>query len=358
MGRFCFLAERQVGIGSAAGAIEPYVRARPNVEWTDVTYAKDGGWIERLPLPGRTGGVLRGVQQTTSALRRGQFDALFFLTHNPAVLQQRAVARTPTVLWTDVTPALLDEQAAQYGHPVDSFGPIRQLKHALVRRTFQNARLCIAWSEWARRSIAKAYDVPNERTMVVAPGVDLTRFENKDALKPGLPRLLFVGGNFARKGGDLLLDVFEQHFKGRYELDIVTRDQIAERPGVSVYRRLNAASPELLALYDAATAFVLPTRGDCFSIASLEAMAKSLPVLVSAVGGIPEIVEHGSSGWLLGSDAGTDLKAALEALLIDASRARQMGARGREIVTLRFNAQQTAARLLSLVAQSAGVAAD
>jgi glycosyltransferase involved in cell wall biosynthesis len=274
------------------------------------------------------------------------------------VLQQRAVARTPTVLWTDVTPALLDEQAGQYEHPVDNFEPIRRLKHALVRRTFQNARLCIAWSEWARGSIAKAYDVPEERTTVVAPGIDLTRFVQADAAKPGLPRLLFVGGNFVRKGGDLLLDVFEQHFKGRYELDIVTRDPIAERPGVRVHRGLDATSPQLLALYDAATAFVLPTRGDCFSIASLEAMAKSLPVLVSGVGGIPEIIEHGSSGWLLGSDTGTDLKTALDSLLVDTGRAKQMGVRGREIVTQRFDAQHTAARLLTLVAQSAGIRPD
>ena len=114
--RFCFLAERQVGIGSAAGALEKYVRDRPGCVWHDVTYVKAGGVIEKIPLPGRVAGTLRGFLQTGAALRGGPFEALFFLTHNPAVLRQQAIGRTPTVLWTDVTPALLDAQAAQYAH--------------------------------------------------------------------------------------------------------------------------------------------------------------------------------------------------------------------------------------------------
>src|SRR5204863_8350620 len=84
--RFCFLAERQVGIGSAAAALEHHLRARPNVAWTDVTYVQLGGSVERLPLRKRVVGTMRGYLQTGAALRAGPFDALFFLTHNPAVL--------------------------------------------------------------------------------------------------------------------------------------------------------------------------------------------------------------------------------------------------------------------------------
>src|SRR6185436_132888 len=115
--KFCFLVERQVGIGSAAAALEPYLKPRADVTWTDITYAKPGGFIESLHLPGRVGGTLRGVFQTGAALRQGPFDSLLFLTHNPAVFRQGELRRTPALLWTDVTPALLDQQAAQYDHP-------------------------------------------------------------------------------------------------------------------------------------------------------------------------------------------------------------------------------------------------
>jgi glycosyltransferase involved in cell wall biosynthesis len=349
MKRFCFLMERQVGIGSAAAAIEPHVRARAGVTWTDVSYVKQGGLLERLPLPKRLCGTLRGMQQVVSTLRSGPFDGLFFLTHNPAVFQQQRLGRTPTLLWTDVTPALLDQQAAQYDHPVDKVRAISEMKRLLVRRTFQRARLCIGWSDWARRSFVNDYGVDAARTAVVAPGVDLQRFDMKEGARAGKPRLLFVGGNFERKGGDLLLEVFRSHFRGRCELDLVTRDPIESEDGVRVHRGLNAGTKELLALYEAATAFVLPTRGDCFSIASIEAMAKGLPVVVTGVGGVPEIVEEGQNGFLLANADGVALRQAIEALLADPARAQALGRRGRVLAEQRFDAKQAADKLLALM---------
>jgi glycosyltransferase involved in cell wall biosynthesis len=352
--RFCFLTERQVGIGSAAGAIEPFVRRDPNVEWTDVTYSKPGGMLERLPLPGRMGGTLRGVQQATKALLRGPFDALFFLTHNPAVFQPWALAKTPSLLWTDVTPALLDQQAEQYDHPVDRFRAVSQVKHALVKRTFQAAALCVGWSEWARASFVADYDVPPERTAVVSPGIDLSRWVSAQGrVDDSLPRLLFVGGNFERKGGNLLLDVFRHALRGRCELDLVTRDPVPEEPGVRVHRGMNAGSEPLMALYRSAAAFVLPTRGDCFSIASIEAMAMGLPVVVSDVGGIAEIVDD-DTGFLIAPGDGLALSGAIDALLADSQRRRDLGVNGRRKAEQRFSARETAARLLALMTQIAG----
>src|SRR4029079_8432687 len=97
--RFAFFCERQVGIGSAAAAVEQHLRARPNVAWTDVTYVQLGGSFERLPFRKRVVGTIRGYLQTGASLRTGPFDALFFLTHNPAVFHPRSVEHTPTLLW-------------------------------------------------------------------------------------------------------------------------------------------------------------------------------------------------------------------------------------------------------------------
>ena len=117
---------------------------------------------------------------------------------------------------------------------------------------------------------------------------------------PGEPvRLLFVGGDFARKGGDLLLEVFEQQFAGMCELHLVTRSEIRPRPGVRIYNDLSPMIRAFAHSYAAADIFVLPTVADCFSLASLEAMASGLPVISTAVGGIPEIIAHGKSGYVI-----------------------------------------------------------
>jgi glycosyltransferase involved in cell wall biosynthesis len=351
--RFCFFAERQVGLNSFAAAIEPYIRAQGH-QWRDVTYVEQNGIIERLPLPRRVAGTMRGFLQVLKTLQRERYDALLFMTHNPAVFHQAAIAKIPTVLWTDVTPTLLDLQAAHYDHPTDRFPPVQWMKTALVRSTFQRAALCLGFSEWARASFVRDYGVAVNRTAVVRPGIDLDRWRAQARVpNPVTPRILFVGGNFERKGGKLLLDVFRTYLRGRVELDLVTRDPVPKEPGVNLYQGLTIASRELFELYRTASMFVLPTLADCSPMAALEAMAMGLPVVISDVGGICDMVEPGRSGYLINSNDGSALRSAIEELLADPSRRAAFGARGRAIVEQRFSAKTTAQCLTNLLAQCA-----
>jgi glycosyltransferase involved in cell wall biosynthesis len=275
-----------------------------------------------------------------------------FLTHNPAVLWPLHVRRTPTLLWMDVTPVQLDALADTYGHPVSGNRAARFVKHALVGRALRTAALCVAWSNWVRRSLVADYDVSEWRTLVVPPGIELSRWKmpQRDPFtgKGGLPRLLFVGGDFRRKGGDVLLEVFRARLRGRCVLDIVTRDPVPAEDGVRVHRRLSAGSPELVALYREASVFVLPTRGDCTPIAVIEAMAMGLPVVASKLAGIPELIEDGRSGHLVTPGEAGALGVALDSLVADDSKRRRMGARGRAIVEARHDARRTTERLFEL----------
>src|SRR6185369_15873684 len=112
--------------------------------------------------------------------------------------------------------------------------------------------------------------------------------------------------------------------RGRCTLEIVTRDEVPDEKGVRVRRGMVAGSQELMDVYREASAFVLPTLGDCFSIASMEAMAMGLPVVVSGVGGISEIVESGRTGYLIRPDDGRNLREALESLIDDGDLRRTM----------------------------------
>lgn len=95
--------------------------------------------------------------------------------------------------------------------------------------------------------------------------------------------------------------------------------------------------PQVTDVLAALDVFVMPSRHEGLGVALLEAMAMALPVVASAVGGIPEAVEPGRTGLLVPSDDPVALAAALGELGRDRQRALRMGAAGRERVLAEFS---------------------
>ena len=83
------------------------------------------------------------------------------------------------------------------------------------------------------------------------------------------------------------------------ELDLVTRDELPEEPGVTVHHGLGPNSPALIELYHRADVFCLPTLGDCLPMVLSEAGAVGLPLVSTEVGAIGEIVRDGRTGLLV-----------------------------------------------------------
>jgi glycosyltransferase involved in cell wall biosynthesis len=167
-------------------------------------------------------------------------------------------------------------------------------------------------------------------------------------------RLLFVGGDFIRKGGDLLLRWARETTKRAWELHCVTTEpQQNVPPNVVIHNGLRANTPELIALTQSCDLLVLPTRADCFSLAALEAMACGLPVLISRVGGIPDIVQDGETGHLVPPNDYDVLAHTLETLLDNPDRREAMGRRAREVVCARFAARHTLRQAVDIMLDSA-----
>jgi glycosyltransferase involved in cell wall biosynthesis len=105
---------------------------------------------------------------------------------------------------------------------------------------------------------------------------------------------------------------------------------------------------DVMAVLDAADVLVHPSEVDAFPTALLEAMAAGLPVVATAVGGIPEIVEDGETGLLVRAPAqAEELADALTAVLDGDARAR-LGAAGRARYEREFTAGSWAARTREL----------
>lgn len=320
-------------------------------QWIGITYYDANGWIERLPLPSGVRGAWRGRQQARQALRSAEYDVALFNTQVPAALAGRLVHRRPYLVATDITPRQYDAMAALYNHRADRSGLIAAWKHWLNARLFQRAAWVLPWSRWARESLVREYGVQPERVRVIPPGIDLTRWQPRTARTPGPFRVLFVGGDFDRKGGPILLAALRR-IKTPVEAHIVTRSAIEPAAGMYVYRNLTPNASQLIELCQQADVLVFPTQAEAFGIAAVEAIACGVPVIATPVGGLPDIVQDGSNGFLVPPADPAALAARLQ-LLIEQPEARaRMAQAARRHAEQHFDAIRNAAQIAELVAQA------
>jgi glycosyltransferase involved in cell wall biosynthesis len=295
---------------------------------------------------------LRGslvARHTLKSMHTGDLDALFVHTMTVGLLAANTYESVPTMISIDATPVNLDDVGRAYGHRRQP-GPIEYVKKRLVMRVAQRAKGFVAWSEWAKASLVSDYGVPPEQVTVITPGTDLDLFQklNGPPLK-GKPRILFVGGDFERKGGDLLLSVFRERLAGKAELHLVTGADIVPEEGVFAHKGLTSNSEALLNLYRTSDIFTLPTRADCLAVVLGEAMAASLPIVTTRVGAHPEAVDEGQTGFIIEPDDAVALGDALETLVDNQSLRKVMGSAGRHKAEMSFDAKANAKRILGLI---------
>lgn len=309
--------------------------------------------LDRLPLPAGVRSPLVGRHEVLAGLRAHSDAAVrVYNTQVPAALGGRRARRSPYIAITDVTPLQYDRMAAGYGHRADAGGLVSGWKHRVNERVFRDATWCVGWSNWVADSLVEEYGVDPDRVAVIPPGVDTERWRPPaDQVRPG-NRILFVGGELERKGGDLLIAALDRLPDA--ELHLVTRSPVAPHDRVHVYDDLVPNDQRLLELFRTSDVFAMPSRAETFGIAVAEASAAGLPVVASGVGGLPDIVSDGESGFVVPVD---DLEALVEALVRllddDALRA-DMGAAARARAVERFDAATNAGRLFELVRAAAG----
>jgi len=185
---------------------------------------------------------------------------------------------------------------------------------------------------------------------------------------PGVPFALFAGRVTRQKGLHLLLAAAHR-INPRYQLVIVASSPDTPEMGAEVAElaervrseRGNLVSigrfiplEDLIHLYTGAAVFVCPSVYEPFGLVNLEAMACETAVVASRVGGIPEIVVEGETGYLVDYDPEqveaftTALAGRVDELLSDSGLATKMGKSGRERVLQHFGWPAIAARTLEL----------
>lgn len=219
--------------------------------------------------------------------------------------------------------------------------------YALERTLYRSAACVFAASDWVTSSLIEDYGVDPAR--VVNIGGYGCNFDTEDGLTKHHDgkTILYVGYEFKRKGGEVLLAAFERVAAEirDAELLIAGPGRLAGPlpPGVRPFGPVSRQ--ELARLYARASVFVMPSLFEPFGMVFLEAMAHGLPCIGTDKCAMPEIIVDGETGFLTpAGDAGA-LAEKIVYLLRRPETMRAMGERGRERVRRLFTWRAVARRV-------------
>lgn len=204
---------------------------------------------------------------------------------------------------------------------VEQLGNGYHLSCWVERTAYQNADGIIAVSNDMKKDVIEAYGVEEDRVRVIHNGIDLNFYQpiyKTDVLEslgidPYTPYVLFVGRITRQKGIAQLLAA-AKHINSNAQIVLCAgapdtpeieketqalfQDLSAHRDGVILITEM-LKHDILRVLYSHAAVFVCPSLYEPFGIINLEAMACGTPVVASRVGGIPEIIVEGETGYLV-----------------------------------------------------------
>ena len=367
--RVAFVMEQTLGHMTHYRNLRAATADRPGLSATWLPIPFSAGPVGRLVPLFRGNWSVRASWRARRALgaelARGPLDAALFHTQVASLFSIDLMGRLPTVVSLDDTPINYDSMGEHYNHRPAGTGFVDHQKFRLNRRALHAAAGLVSWSEWARRSCVEDYGVPADRVRVIAPGAAPAYFEigqrrlsrptpTAPAMLDRPVRLLFVGGDFRRKGGPQLLEALRRPLGVPWELHVVTQQPVPPTAGVVVHRGIGPNSPELLRLFEESDLFILPSLGECLSIVLMEATAAGLPVVTTDVGALAEAVHVGGadeSGLIVPPGDVAALHAALAELAGDGARRERMGRAGHALATDKFDSRRNAATLLDVIAE-------
>jgi alpha-maltose-1-phosphate synthase len=292
------------------------------------------------------------------AARRNQIDVIVQVG---STFDSRGPEGIPYVLCCDSNISV-----AQQGHST-GFSDTAALTSADVKAiwrreaaVYRGAAAVFPLSERLRRSFIDDFGIPSDRVTAIygGPNMDLQSIQAtaRHRHQGAPPTILFVGRQFHRKGGDVLVESFRRVRLTIPDARLVIAGQPAgsiHGPGITCLGDLDKNSADgwaaLAAAYTSADVFALPTRFEPFGIAFVEAMHFGLPCIGPRAWAVPEIIADGETGWTVPVDDVEALAGKLEVLLTDRAAAAAMGAAGRDRARRLFTWPRVIERMLEVM---------
>jgi glycosyltransferase involved in cell wall biosynthesis len=297
---------------------------------------------------------LQAARRIRRIVRNERIDVLHFHRQSTAYASLGLMRRVPSIVSIDCTQdAVID--VADSSLERWTYGA----NAAIDGRILRAAAAIVATSNWTANLVRRRYNDCRTPIHVMPTPVRLRYFdegwidERAEGARSGvMPRVLFVGGDFARKGGEDLLAAWTAgELHQHAALDIVTdwSVDVAAIPNARVLRRIESYSPDWCELWRRADIFVMPSRSEAFANVFQEAAAAGLPSVATSVNAIPEVVEHGTCGLIVPPRDPRALAAALELLIRSPELRRQYGREARARALGRANPDDYRKNLFRLI---------
>jgi glycosyltransferase involved in cell wall biosynthesis len=288
-----------------------------------------GGWEGQMPLARRQKWLrtaLEGRRAAKAAYAQGHREMLVAtLQYAPLFPLYKDVRY---FIYGDVTPKQYD---ALYCDEFDDRYRKRYMR-AKYQRLASAGHHMLCMSPWFMDGLIESYGVKQGQATLLRPPIDVDTWQPQPRKDPKLLNILFIGGDFYRKGGDMLLAMAQDPRFASCRWHFMTQHEAQNTDKCFFYNGMKADTPEMRSLVQSCDLMVLPTKADCYSHAAIEAGAAGLPTVITDVGGIADIVETGVNGVLLSAPDRCQLEEAVLGYIHEPERLASEGLAARRRV--------------------------
>lgn len=238
---------------------------------------------------------------------------------------RRAVSEGRKILFYNISPALFAYGSWRRGEAFITMDWARRLLADksrpdldpmtwIHRRVLHACKAVLPMTGAMAECLSSDYGLPARQIRPVTSLFDVARFDPGSIRRNNGIKLLFVGGDVIRKGGDLLHRAFCERLSDKCQLTMVTNADLPENKNLKLIRGVRYGTQEHIELMQTHDLFVLPTREDAGPQVIGEAAAAGMAVFTTRFAlGAPHVVENGVTGVI--ADSPDDCIRALETCL-------------------------------------------
>lgn len=286
---------------------------------------------------------IAGRLAVTEAICEGATDILITTIHNAPLLPK--VKGIRYLIYGDVTTIQLARMYTNHEARFIGRFLFQRLKRLAV---YDNKFLCM--SNWFMHGLEEDTGISSQYTKILRPFIETEKWIPYSAQLPkSQKKILFLGGDFYRKGGEIILELARQKEFENCTFHCVTRTFSTPNKNIVLHNNMTGDSPELIELVKSCDVFILPTKADCYSLAALEAASCGLPIIISNVGGISDIVNNNLLGKLISNITVEEFKDALFEYVSDENKLVEHGKNAREHIVKNFSKDEHVSTIKELI---------